>query len=426
MPRQLLHTRRDFLGAAAAASVVLATTPRETFAAMSSPAMPNERRAPASAAGLATHLAWVWQFPQDGQREVIRDVLAAHGLGIVHKTHDGSDWMSRWDRTTDAVTGPRKVEQLANFFENGGVPFHAWAVVHGDDPAKEAEMAADVLNAGARSIALDLEPHQGFWRGSKASAVAFGMALRWRAPAASIVTSIDPRPWTLDGIPLDEFAQFSDALAPQVYWKTFSTPANVDRYRRSGEDPGPEGITPTFALDVTMKKLARFNLPVMPVGDGTSSNVGAWRTFIDRSYEHDADAVSVWRYGVATPSLWEVLRDTPPRVATYIVESGDTLSGIARRFGTDVQSLIDVNALPNANVLSIGQQLRMPRGARSASSAESQSPSTGNAPRAYTVEAGDSLWSLARKLNTTSDALASLNGLGDPSKIRIGQQILLP
>ncbi|MFN8639870.1 MAG: hypothetical protein U0360_10555 [Dehalococcoidia bacterium] len=32
-------------------------------------------------------------------RLAIRDVLAAHGLGVILKTHDGTDWMSKWDKT---------------------------------------------------------------------------------------------------------------------------------------------------------------------------------------------------------------------------------------------------------------------------------------------------------------------------------------
>ncbi len=429
MPRLLQHTRRQFLGTAVGAGVALAVAPRTTLAALDRRTPTAVRRTPGYAgAGVARHLAWVWQFLHDGQREVIREVLAANGLGVILKTHDGTDWMSRWDKTSDAVTGPRKVEQLASFFENGGVPFHAWSVVHGDDPAKEAEMSADVLNAGARSLSLDLEPHAGFWRGSSAAAVAFGTALRWRAPAASLITSVDPRPWALDATPLEEFAAFSDAFAPQVYWQAFSTPSNVEKYRRSGEDPGAAGITPTFALDVAVRRLSRFNLPITPVGDGTSSNLDDWRSFIDRSFEHEMDAVAVWRYGVAAPGLWSVLRDTPPRVATYAVESGDTLSGIARRFGTDVESLVEANGITNPNMLSLGQQLKLPRGARATGTPSSSTASAPVAagPRPYVIEDGDSLWSLARKLNTTSDALARFNGIADPSRLRIGQQILLP
>ena len=40
------------------------------------------------------HLAWVWQFQHDGDRELIRDILSEHQLGLVIKTNDGIDWMS--------------------------------------------------------------------------------------------------------------------------------------------------------------------------------------------------------------------------------------------------------------------------------------------------------------------------------------------
>jgi LysM repeat protein len=425
--------RRRFLQGALGAGIAAAVAPRGVLAAVdSSLGQRAARSAPAySGAGVPTHLAWVWQFNHDGPREAVRDVLAAHGLGIVLKTHDGVDWMSRYDRTAHAVTGPSKVEELASFFENGGVPFHAWAVVHGTNPAREAEMAANVLSAGARSFSMDLEPHAGFWRGTPVAAAEYGAALRWRAPAASLVTSIDSRPWTIDRIPLDQFAAFSDALAPQVYWHTFATPANVTRYVAAGHDPGPAGVTAKFAIDSTMRSLDRFNLPVTPVGDGTAPALDDWREFIDSSYDHDGvEAVAVWRYGVASPALWGMLRDLPPRVSTYTVEAGDTLSGIARRLGTDVPSLIEANGLTNANFLSIGQQLRLPRGARSTAGAPGSTPVATGGGRAsgatYDIEPGDSLWSLARKWNTSSDAIARANGIADPSKIRIGQRLVIP
>ena len=433
MPRQpVTIDRRRFLEGALGAGLAAVAAPRGVLAAIdSSIAERTARPRPAySGAGVPTHLAWVWQFNHDGPREVVRDVLAAHGLGIILKTHDGPDWMSRYDKTPDGITGPRKVEELAAFFENAGVPFHAWAVIHGSNPAREAEMAADVLSAGARSLSMDLEPHQGFWRGTPVGAAEFGAALRWRAPSASLVTSIDPRPWTIDRIPLDQFAAFSDALAPQVYWHAFSTPSNIARYVTAGFDPGPGGMTAKFVVDTAMGSLGRFNLPVTPVGDGTSPAMADWREFIDSSYGHEGvEAVGVWRYGVAASALWQMLRDLPPRVSSYVVEPGDTLSGIARRLGTDVPSLVEANGLSNANFLSIGQQLRLPRGTRAL--AAPAAPSVGSAGGgggggAYTIEPGDSLWSLARKWNTTSDAIARANGIADSSKIRIGQQLLRP
>ena len=44
----------------------------------------------------------------------------------------------------------------------------------------------------------------------------------------------------------------------------------------------------------------------------------------------------------------------------------------------------------------------------------------------YTVKRGDTVWDLARKNNTTVNAIALANGLRDPSKIRAGQQLTIP
>jgi LasA protease len=48
----------------------------------------------------------------------------------------------------------------------------------------------------------------------------------------------------------------------------------------------------------------------------------------------------------------------PPQV--YIVQSGDTLGGIAARFGCQVDAIIRANKIANPNVLSVGQQLEIP------------------------------------------------------------------
>src|SRR5690606_14942260 len=147
--------------------------PRRLWAADtpgSIPASPAAQRA----TNAPRHLAWVWQFNHDGDPGEIRETLAHHGLGVVLKTHDGANWMSRYDKSATAVSGPRRVEEYANYFEQAGVPFHAWAVVKGNNPLREAKIASDVLNAGARSMFLDLEGHAGFWVGTNADAERYG------------------------------------------------------------------------------------------------------------------------------------------------------------------------------------------------------------------------------------------------------------
>ena len=250
----------------------------------------------------------MWQFSVDGPPEDIAAVAAEHGLGIILKTHKGTDWMAHDDNSPDAVTGPEQVRVLAQYFETRGVPFHAYAVVTGVDPAREAQMAAEVLAAGARSIFLDLEPWQGYWQGTPEAASLFGRELRRLQPNGVVVIAIEPRPWALDRLPLAEFAAFSDALAPLIYWETFNTAPNLERFEASGWPPGPDGITPEFLLDVSAHLLQPYNLPIQPVGQGSSTDMNAWARFLDYAAQSGMPDVSVWRHGVTNPGVWDMLK----------------------------------------------------------------------------------------------------------------------
>jgi hypothetical protein len=191
------------------------------------------------------HRAWVWQFSTDGAAEAIAANLGANSLGVMVKTHDGIDWMSKYDRSAGAVNGPGRVGQLARLFEDEGVPFHAWSVVKGVDPIREAQMSAEVLAAGARSLTLDLEGAAGFWVGSRDDALRFGEELRRLTPFGRVDISIDARPWRIyHNVPMDEFVLYTDGIWPQLYWDTFNNPANINGYANSGYPVGPGGMSP--------------------------------------------------------------------------------------------------------------------------------------------------------------------------------------
>ena len=105
---------------------------------------------------------------------------------------------------------------------------------------------------------------------------------------------------------------------------------------------------------------------------------------------------------------------TPPtnlqNTSTYTVKAGDNLYSIAKKFNTSVSNLITLNGLKN-NSLSIGQQLKVPASSNS---------STTN--QTYVVKNGDSLYSIAKKFNTTVDSIKKKNNL--PSNLlSIGQKI---
>jgi LysM repeat protein len=425
-------SRRAFLGAAAGAGA----------GAMLLAKGLNAR--PASASNdTVRHLVWVWQFSVDGAPNVIGADLRDNGLGIILKTHDGIEWMSQYDKSPFAVSGPKQVETLARYYEDAGVPFHAWFVVKGIDPIREARMAADILSAGARSIFIDLEPYSGFWQASPSDALLYGQELRRLQPNGWIVTSVDSRPWILLRVPAKEFASFSNMLAPQQYWRTFDTQANYDKFQESGFPVPPGGITPEFLTDVSATFLAPFGLGWAPVGQGNTNDLNEWNRFISRSYDAGVRVVSVWRYGVSAKGLLPLLRgipakQPPPSVAvdaasaptsyeTYTVQPGDTLGRIAAQYGTTVDAIVQANNLGDPNLIAVGQQLiiPVPGGSGGGAPAVEAAPAAQPAPSTYTVQPGDTLSGIAARYGTSVSTLVSLNGLSNPNVLSVGQVLRL-
>lgn len=94
----------------------------------------------------------------------------------------------------------------------------------------------------------------------------------------------------------------------------------------------------------------------------------------------------------------------------YTVIAGDSLFQIARRFGTTVETLQQANKL-SGTALSVGQVLYIP-------------PVPGRVFQ-YTIQPGDSLFSLARLFSTTIPALVELNQI-QGTTIYAGQRLLIP
>ncbi len=432
-PASRFLSRRGFLTASlglGATGLALAGRPGHAAAAGQAGAGIAPPRLPASrAAAAASHLVWVWQFSTDDEPHFIGARLRQHNLGLVLKTHDGLDWMNEFDPSPYAVSGPAQTKVLADYFEGGGVPFHAWCVVRGDNPVREARMAAEVIGAGARSLYLDIEPHAGFWQGSAADARAFGAELRRLQPQANVVLSIDPRPWILDRLPLADFAAFADAIAPQLYWRTFDNSANHRRYNESGFPVGAAGVTPEFLVDISQRTLSGFGLPISYVGQGATPETDEWRRFLDAADSNGGEAVSVWRYGVTDAGIFGLLRDRPPRPpavvtpATYVVESGDTLFSIALAHGVNMADLAAASGITDVNYLYVGQVLTLPGGGPAAVRATATEPSP---TQRYTVQPGDTLSAIAVRFGTSIDTLIGLNGIYNANFLIVGQELTVP
>jgi LysM repeat protein len=334
--------------------------------------------------------------------------------------------MSDYDASPYAISDPSQAGVLANYFESEGVPFHAWCVLHGSNPVREAEMAASVLEAGARSLWLDVEPHSGFWRGSAEDAFAFGEELRRLQPRAHLVLSVDPRPWHLGQAPIHEFASFCNVIAPQQYWGIFNPRTNRRRFLEAGFTVPPEGVTPEFLIGVSDSLLPEFGLPVHHVGQGSSQDPAEWDRFVETAFAGGTDFVSVWRYGITADEVMGVLRDKPARQppaaaagGVYVVHPGDTLGAIAAAHRVSVASIVGANGLADPNFISPGQRLTIPGSAPAPTSI-----STGG--RTHTVQPGETLFGIAGRYGTTVDAIAQANGIADPNFIIAGGQLVIP
>lgn len=278
--------------------------------------------ASASTSGMPGPLAWVWRFDADGSPEEIRSVLAAYGVGILYKVADGVNWMGRHDRRSPMqIHSAADIRPIAEFFEAGGVPFHAWTVVNGRDPITEARIASEALNNGARTLTFDLELPEGtnYWHGTPQDALILGQELRSLQPTAYLSVAPDSRPWQLRSLPMAEFASFCDDIQPQTYWDTFNTPSNLRLLGQHGHTAGPEGVTPELILDATMSALQQHGRPVRPIGQGASSGP-AWERFAAHAAAHGMPGISVWRYGTATSGVWPVLQQSTPAAAVSAPE----------------------------------------------------------------------------------------------------------
>lgn len=109
---------------------------------------------------------------------------------------------------------------------------------------------------------------------------------------------------------------------------------------------------------------------------------------------------------------------TPPAgCTTYYVRPGDTLSGIAWRYGTTVQAIMAANGLTNPNYIYVGQKLCIP--------AAGTTPPP--APGMYVVQYGDSLWKISIRYGVNVWSLAVANNLyWWPYIIYPGQVLIIP
>lgn len=241
--------------------------------------------------------------------------------------------------------------------------------------------------------------------------------------------------WTstgrLDGwsgnLDLDEF--YGDATA----WDAYVGNKSGEDIEESAPAPAPEP-TPSAPTGSTLDLV--YNTMKGQYGDGDNrrnalgSRYQEVQDFINHIDQASTDTlveeVYARKYGdgevrkTVLGKRWQEVQDkinakeSSSSTSTYTVKSGDTLSEIGQSLGVDWKEIASLNGIGSPYTIYVGQTLKVP------------SNGTTSSKRTYTIKSGDTLSGIASKYGTSVNAIASANGIADVNKIYAGQTIVIP
>ncbi len=114
---------------------------------------------------------------------------------------------------------------------------------------------------------------------------------------------------------------------------------------------------------------------------------------------------------------YQYRQQCPPGTVPYTIRAGDTVARLARQFNTTVPAIISANPFIEPTNLRIGQRICIPR-----------QPIYPACPEGnyYTIRPGDTLYQIARTFNVSLDDLVEANPGIDPFRLFAGQIICIP
>ncbi|MCX2726388.1 LysM peptidoglycan-binding domain-containing protein [Thermomicrobium sp. 4228-Ro] len=174
------------------------------------------------------------------------------------------------------------------------------------------------------------------------------------------------------------------------------------------------GVLAAAATVMTAQRAAAETMHVVHAGE-TMSGIAA-------RYGVPVEAL-VRANGLADPDvifagMRLVIPERAQDAVVHHVQPGETLTAIARHYGVTVEALVAANRLTDPHRIYVGQALVVPRGALASWEALG--------PQRYVVQPGDTLTAIANRFGVAVSALAEANNLTDPDRLLVGQVLVIP
>ncbi len=261
---------------------------------------------------------WHWKgtaVPEDSIAQLLDNIKrnAPNVNQIWVKVTNGVKWMSAYDPSDLAITGPAGIDQWVAACQAAGMEFHAWCVPLGLDIEAEAAIIVEACKRpGVGSLILDIEPYDDYWQGGSSAVRPFMLALRrGLGTRFHIGLSVDPRPQHYRTIFPNEWKPFVDSVHPQSYWNIF---------RR----------TPEETLSSVWTVWGGYDKPIIPALQGTAIAQEQTDAHTIATQVHGAKGISWWRHGVI--SQWAGV-NTPINLSS---SPEDPASDIIQNFADEV------------------------------------------------------------------------------------------
>lgn len=162
----------------------------------------------------------------------------------------------------------------------------------------------------------------------------------------------------------------------------------------------------------------------------TIHNVKPGETYWTISQAYGVDFYELLRANNATDKTWLNIGDRvvipyqAPKITSYTVQKGDTYWIVSQKFDIDINELLKLNGANQNSYLYIGQQIKIPASAQGTASVPASKPYV--TYDSYTVQKGDTVWSIASKFNIPFSELLQANSLSQSSWLNINDVIKIP